>query len=196
MHDACTHYAYINAPWSWCMCVRWIYLWSLILMYVNTMNVFVMHMSIIFDFDYDMSMVLNPWPWCIMHICMFPQRKYSWTLTLRHVSMMRQINFGRTNRPILEVGFAGLSLPWGRTLGHTFSMRAGVGPKVGWKWEWPNCVGKGDISKWNLMFSHFFLVGWHYNHDINKLWQIQYQDALLWKSGSSCLSSVGYGIMI
>ena len=94
----------------------------------------------------DMSMVLDPWPWWIIHICMCPQCKYPWTLTLMHVSMMRQICFGRTNKPILEVGFAGVCLPWGRTLGHTLSMRAGVGPKVGWKWEWPNCVGKSEMS--------------------------------------------------
>ena len=33
----------------------------------------------------------------MMHICMYPQCKYPWSLTLMHVSMMRQICSERTN---------------------------------------------------------------------------------------------------
>ena len=105
MHGACTRHAHINfPPWSWCMCV-WSYTfdpWPL-RVHIWWMCVWCIYLWSLTLIIMDISLILDPWPWCIYA---YPHCKYPWSLTLMHISIMRQILWrtdGLTDKPILGV---------------------------------------------------------------------------------------------
>ena len=86
--------------YSWCICLRF-----LILMHVCMMHVCMLHVSMILDpwpwgmYVWCIAYTYEPWSWCMCVWCSYEWFIYSWSLTLMHVSVMRDffVSDGRTD---------------------------------------------------------------------------------------------------
>ena len=104
MHDT-----NIYGPWSWCMCVWCIYLWSMTLIMIYMSMIFDPWPWCIYACIHDANLY-DPWSWCMCVWCRYEWCLYPWSRTLMHVPLMRDffVSEGRTNertdKAILGVG--------------------------------------------------------------------------------------------
>ena len=95
--------AYIYYPWSWHMCVWWMYSWcgifvmhgqTLTLMHIYMMHVCTMHIHMLLDhyaYVHDVLMydayIHDPWYLTMLHVCVWCTYLWSWTSILKHACM-------------------------------------------------------------------------------------------------------------